>query len=179
MGRSVDNCGATPKVAYTQLVWHGSDCGWRSHSWCIKVEFSVHTLYLHLSKTVGFASTSSCLRRLRHAPICPYRHPSHAQTHVALCSIIYDRGVPSRPPSLAGAVQVGARQAVSFILCCCISCHCLSFVCSVVHDVTVKPSSRASLTSVIITKQLRAVLMYCSHQLGCAESRQKSQACKS
>ena len=100
--------------------------------------FLLHTLYLHVSKITGFASTSNRLLRLRHAPVHLYRCPSRAQTHVALCSIIYDRGVPSHPPSLAGAVQVRAQQAVSFNWCCCISCHCLSFVCSFVHDITVK-----------------------------------------
>lgn len=32
-------------------------------------------------------------------------------------------------------------KAVSFMFCCCISCHYLSFVCSVVDDITVKPCS--------------------------------------
>ena len=70
VGRAVDNHSATSTAPHTQLVWHGTDCGRRSHSWCIKVCHLAQPLAYLMLTTQGDAvlhasNMASCI------PLCP------------------------------------------------------------------------------------------------------------
>lgn len=96
LGGTPDNPCPAQKVAYPQLVWYGSHCGWCSHRRRLKVW---GTTTLHAQHAAGAA----CLLHFCDL-LGACRHADSISCH---CSIIYDRKrSPQHPPSVAGVVQV-------------------------------------------------------------------------